>query len=750
MRTCLLDLRCLQDPPYRERGIGRHATSLLRYAREMMPGHRIVGLVDTDMPSLDGAVLAMIDDTRVSAYTGAMHEPCVFVQLSPMTHDPLFVARLLHHPAVLSAAVVYDFIPLNEPDRYLPDHGTRLDYRLNLRWLARHDLFLPISEDAAGGLRSLLDVPDQRIAVTGAPLAAAFETLDSGTPRHILVVGGSDARKNPECAIRAHARSAALQAAGIPVVITGDYSAEWLDEQRRVAVALGGNGDLVLTPGHVDEATLHTLYADAWCVVVPSRAEGFSLPVIEAMAAGIPVLASDIPAHRELLEDGLFDAADDQALDELLVATMNPDWRAKALVRQAHIWPRFRAKAVAERFWSAVARLRPGVAPAVCRGRPRLAFLTPLPPDRSGVADYSAATCAELGKHVELHVFTPTVGASRPNGAASVYPLSALPLLSTRYDRVVGVLGNSVFHLQILRLLLRHGGAAILHDGRMLDLYAGHMSLEKTVRMAEAELGRRLRPNELSLWLAGTLPPEVMILADIARASEPLMMHSPAAISEVGKRFGVQAVHLPFSVYRTMDENTLAPGQRAAARARLGVSDREVLIASFGYVHPTKGPIDCVWALSLLRSWGIEGQLHFVGAPLMAMDELVALVDELELGAFVKLSSDYVGEDTYRDYLAGSDIAIQLRPGGFGSVSGALADCISAGLRTVASATLAVAADAPAFVASIPDNPSPVLIAEAIAALLEQSCTAEARRAYVASHGFDTYSARLCEALALS
>ena len=46
MRDVLVDVRCLQDPPFRERGIGRHARALLSRAREFLPGRRIVGLAD--------------------------------------------------------------------------------------------------------------------------------------------------------------------------------------------------------------------------------------------------------------------------------------------------------------------------------------------------------------------------------------------------------------------------------------------------------------------------------------------------------------------------------------------------------------------------------------------------------------------------------------------------------------------------------------------------------------------------------
>ena len=106
-----------------------------------------------------------------------------------------------------------------------------------------------------------------------------------------------------------------------------------------MAAALGGNPELVQAPGHVDEPALLSLYANALCVVAPSKAEGFSLPVVEAMAAGIPALASDIPAHRELLTAGLFPADDFDALAVLLRQAADPAWRSMALARQAAIWP---------------------------------------------------------------------------------------------------------------------------------------------------------------------------------------------------------------------------------------------------------------------------------------------------------------------------------------------------------------------------------------------------------------------------
>ncbi len=750
MLSCLIDLRALQDPNYAERGIGRHARALLDHARAGLPDARLIGLADPNLPPLPAAVRGLVDSVRGSAYTGALRGPCCHVQLSPMTHDPLFVARLLHHPAIPAATVIYDFIPLDEPDRYLPSAEARLDYHVSLRWLARHQMFLPISADAGARLRAVLGAADPRIAVTGAPLAPAFESLPPGQPKHVLVVAGPDPRKNPDCPVRAHARSRVMQALRVPLVITGAYPPGWLDERRRAAAALGGAPELVQAPGHLSEPALLALFADALCVVAPSRAEGFSLPVIEAMAAGAPVLASDIPAHRELLTDALFPADDDRALARLLDHAADPAWRDAARARQSPVWPRFRAEAVAARAWSAIRRLAPGAAPAAPRHRPRVALLTPLPPDPSGVADYSASTCAELGKRVELHVLTPTAGPVRPQGVTTVAPLSALPLLSSRFDRVVGVLGNSHFHLEILRLLLRHGGAVIQHDGRMLDLYASQISLPRTERMAEAELGRPLRPDEIWQWLSGDVPPGALILAEIAACAEPLMLHSRASVAEVARRYHTPATHLPFSLYRTVPDPELAPTARREARARLGVGPGQILLATFGYVHPTKAPAECIWALDLLRAWGVDARLHFAGAALTPLAPLQRLVNDLGLTPHVSLGGDYVTEQAYRDHLVGADLGLQLRTSGPGSVSGALADCVAAGLPSVASAAIADAIDAPDYVRAVPDNPSPVLVAEAAAGLLGRRPTDDARRAYAAAHGFDRYAARLCAALDLA
>ena len=122
--------------------------------------------------------------------------------------------------------------------------------------------------------------------------------------RHVLVIGGGDPRKNPEAVITAHARSKVMQdGIGVPLVVAGNYAENDGQAFRAFAAAAGGRAELVEVPGHVSDEQLLKLYGESLALVAPSHDEGFSIPLIEGMAAGVPCFASDISAHAELVTD---------------------------------------------------------------------------------------------------------------------------------------------------------------------------------------------------------------------------------------------------------------------------------------------------------------------------------------------------------------------------------------------------------------------------------------------------------------
>jgi glycosyltransferase involved in cell wall biosynthesis len=766
MSRIVLDVRCLQDRSYARRGVGRHALALLRGAP---PGTQLVGLVDPALePIIDEAreLLYELHTNGQSALLKAQ-PPAAFVALSPMTHTPLFAARLLSDARLLRVAVVYDFIPKREPKRYLRNPADRLAYANALAWLSRYDLFMPISSSTAHELPAMLGVPHADIEVTGAPAGQHFEAAQDMrrrlTANHLLVVGGGDPRKNPEIVVRAHALSSLLQQASIPLVVLGNYGPAEANALRNLSATLGGRPELVKVPGHVSESELVGFYARALAIVTPSYDEGFSLPVVEGMAAGAPSLASDIPAHRELVQEAALRFAPDDyttLLPLLERAATDPAWRSKVVASQADIWPRFRADRVAERFWSALTRRLSSqpISPSVMRGaRPRVALLSPLPPDRSGVADYTAATCTAFGRHVELHVFTETERPAPIPGVARVAPLGSPPCLLPEYDRVIHVIGNSHFHLRIFELLRRYGGACIAHDARMLSFYRFDLGMEHAKAVAGRELGRAVSADEINMWLAEEGKLEALFLGEIAESAGPTIVHSLTTARLIEERHGVRPKHIPFSIYRPWTVHELGPAARAAARVRLGLQPREVAIATFGYVHSTKGPEECVQALNILRGWRVPASLHFVGGTEAMPDRgaaLRSLIASLGLTAEVRFAETFVSEQTYKDYLLGADLGVQLRTYGLGGLSGALLDCAAAGLPTVTNSSLGAAVGVPqSYVRDIPDALSPLRLAQALADLLHagpsQECLEADRSAYSEERSFAAYARELCAALDL-
>jgi glycosyltransferase involved in cell wall biosynthesis len=761
-QTVVVDLRCLQDSNYAGRGVGRHALALLRHAPACL---RLVGLTDPGLPTLTPEARNTVEVVSTNAYAAGfagtqLSAPACFVMMSPMTHDPLFVARALSNPTLLRAAVVYDFIPRRHPKRYLPGPAQRLSYATALRWLARCDVFAPISRGTAHDLHELLGILEGTIAVTGCALDPAFEgAVRDLRPRHLLVVGGGDPRKNPEVVIRAHARSRVLQnGTGIPLVVAGAYSKGDAQAFRSIAVEAGGRAELVEVPGHVPDAALVQLYGLGLAAVSASRDEGFSIPVIEGMAAGLPCLVSDIPAHAELVTDPdcRFPADDDAALrPKLEQAVLDAGWRSAMLARQANVWPRFRAEAVAGRFWNAILQRLEARAPAVLRGRrPRVALLSPLPPDRSGVADYTAATCAELGRLVDLHVFTETARPTALRNVATIRPLGALPHLSPGFDRVISVVGNSHFHLRIFEMLLRYGGACIAHDARMLGFYS-LLGQARALAVAGKEISRPVTQAEMNAWLGDEGKLEALFLGEIAESALPTVVHSPVTASMFSTRYGIAPAYLPFSIYRPWGPEELTQERRAMARTRLGLELSEVAIATFGFVHASKAPEECVWALEVLRRWGVPASLHFVGELELSPEtaRLHPLVEELGLKQHVRFAKGYISEQVYRDYLIGADLAVQLRTYSLGGLSGAVLDCAAAGMPTVTNASLAAAVGVPNYFRNIPDNLSPQLLAEALAELLAAGLAADRpeaeRRVYCEQRSLGSYARGLCQALSL-
>ena len=187
---------------------------------------------------------------------------------------------------------VHDLAVLRQPG-WFPRWSRTYGQHLMPRAIRLADRVVCVSQATGHDVTALLGVPETKVRVVPNGIDALFSEPPRGRPvdgPYILFVGTPEPRKNLE-----------RLASAVSVLI-----AEGRPERLVLAGADGWGGvqlpfaERVVQLGRVADPVLRDLYAHASCVAYPSLWEGFGLVAGEALAAGCPVVCSDIPALREV------------------------------------------------------------------------------------------------------------------------------------------------------------------------------------------------------------------------------------------------------------------------------------------------------------------------------------------------------------------------------------------------------------------------------------------------------------------
>lgn len=297
-------------------GIGRYTAQLLAALARLDAELEIV-LYGLDTP-IDGDALAAELETSdgVKVHPATRRGPCAG-DVDVLHSTTWTVPPTYRGPLVLTS---YDLTFLTHPECHTVDNKIRCMTGVLEARLAGA-LFLAISRATADAMTLLLGIGPDDVRVVHPAAAAVFGTICEGTEGteaedYLLSVGTLEPRKNLRRLLDAYAALPDGVRRRHPLLLVGGDG--WKVDQEELLCR--AELSTVRRLGVVSDAELAALYARAALFVYPSLAEGFGLPVLEAMSCGAPVAASAIPVHAEVTEGAarLVDPLDVDALRDAL------------------------------------------------------------------------------------------------------------------------------------------------------------------------------------------------------------------------------------------------------------------------------------------------------------------------------------------------------------------------------------------------------------------------------------------------
>lgn len=324
----LFDARAM-SPHYP--GVGRYASGLLA-ALATLPDVALTALIEAGCPA--PLKLPAQPAARLRSLADQWQTPLRLRRLRStglqVYHSPFYVfPYLAPAPTVVT---LYDATPLlnlagfSATARALYAGAHRLAAR-------RAKRLITLTAAARDQLVGRLGLPAGKITVIppGPPATTAPPAAAAGEGSFLLCVGINKPHKNLAALVSAYA---SLEHDAPPLLMAGPIDPRYPEAQRAAEQArLAGR---VRFLGRVSEARLAQLYAQATLLVVPSLAEGFGFPVLEAMSAGTPVACSDLPVLREVAGEAAlyFDPREPESIrDALAEALRRPDLRAELAAR---------------------------------------------------------------------------------------------------------------------------------------------------------------------------------------------------------------------------------------------------------------------------------------------------------------------------------------------------------------------------------------------------------------------------------
>ncbi|MEM1254271.1 MAG: glycosyltransferase [Cyanobacteria bacterium P01_H01_bin.21] len=733
----VIDLQGCQSTGSRTRGIGRYSMAIAKAMAEQAPEHELWLALSNAFPetitSIRSEFQAHIPFERIHVYdvpptkgelllnngwrirAAERVREYAIAQLQP---DILYVSSLfegLDDGAITSintitypfstSTTLYDLIPLIRAETYLENKTVRAWYYRKIESLKQAALLLSISESSRQEALKLLEFPDDRVVTISTAADSHFQSLtfsDShvqairnryGLMRSfVMYTGGIDSRKNIEGLIQAYGQ--------LPDEVQNNYQLAIVcsikpHERERLLVhakrhKLDAN-NIVFT-GFVPEEDLVALYNLCELFVFPSLHEGFGLPALEAMSCGAAVIGSNTSSIPEVIgrDDALFDPNKLESITQALYRALS-DQKLRNSLRE------FAPRQAAKFSWHASARraldafeslydrqqtvhqrTQVQVPPIE---KPSLAFISPLPPVASGIANYSAELLPQLANYYDITLITDqpevehtSIEISLPTQSVDWFRENA-----AQFERCLYQFGNSEFHKHMFQLLEEYPGVVTMHDFYLSGVLNWMESFYGPPEAFSQELYEAHGYSSLiTLFTEGCeaallkYPSNTTVINDAIG----VIVHSQS-LKDVAQKWYSKNIDNKWQVIPQIYSKSETIS-RKVARARLGLDEQDLLFCSFGMLAPTKlnHRLIKAWLASTL-STNVQCHLVFVGENSAGeyAERLINMLDKSESERKIKITG-FLNPEEYHCYLAAADTAIQLRTLSRGETSRAVLEAM--------------------------------------------------------------------------
>lgn len=645
-----------------------------------------------------------------------------------------------------TAVVLYDLIPLIHSGIYLQNPVVERWYLNKVDQLRRANLLLSISASSGQEAVDHLGFPPSDVVNISTACDSQFKPFKVNDTKRaylqktygltrpfVMYTGGNDWRKNVEGLISAYGTLPKKMRAQHQLAIVCSTFPALLAKWRQLADEAGLTSDELVITGFVSDEDLLLLYNACKLFVFPSWHEGFGLPALEAMACGRAVIGANTSSVPEVIgcQEALFDPFDYSAIGRKIQHVLEHDDVRTELERHSLVRAQnFTWDVSARRAWGALEDLfskRTPVAPTVETAnkprRPRLAYFSPLPPEQSGISDYSAELLPELARHYEIEIIVAQTEVldGWVHANTSVRDVTWFRQHADSFDRVMYHFGNSEFHSHMFSLLEEFPGVVVLHDFFLSGIVA---YLD----------GSGIRPHGWARALVRAHGwPALQSRYKLADPSEVVYAY-PCNLEVLQRALGI-IVHSGSS--GRLAENWFGPGvandwsvipllrvpvvkiERHAARQKFGLAEGDFVVCSFGHLGPTKlnQRLLSAWLASPM-SQDARCHLVFVGQNNCGDYgvDLVRAIGESTKAGRIEITGWTDAQD-YKAWLAAADVGVQLRTLSRGETSAAVLDCMNYGLATVVNANGSMADLPPHAVLMLPDEFSDNQLVEALSEL---------------------------------